>query len=63
MVEEFFRAIALNAGITMHLKIMYGKNDHHKIEALFKGFGRAIKEAISIDDSISGVLSTKGVLW
>ena len=45
MVVEFFRAFAFNAGITLHLKVLYGENDHHKIEALFKAFGRALKEA------------------
>lgn len=62
MVEEFFRALAFNAGITLHIKIMYGKNNHHKIEAIFKAFGRALKEAVSIDENIKGVMSTKGVL-
>lgn len=62
MVEEFFRALAFNAGITLHCNVLYGKNDHHKIEALFKAFGRAMKEAITIDESIKGVLSSKGVL-
>lgn len=60
MVEEFFRAVAFNAGITLHCKVMYGKNDHHKIEALFKGFGRAFKDGKQVvNDSIP---STKGVL-
>lgn len=62
MVEEFFRALAFNAGITLHIKIMYGKNNHHKIEGIFKAFGRALKEAVSIDENIKGVMSTKGVL-
>lgn len=62
MVEEFFRALAFNAGITVHIKIMYGKNNHHKIEAIFKAFGRALKEAMTIDEKIKGVMSTKGVL-
>lgn len=62
MVEEFFRALAFNAGITLHIKIMYGKNNHHKIEGIFKAFGRALKEAMTIDEKIKGVMSTKGVL-
>ncbi|NLZ48145.1 MAG: imidazoleglycerol-phosphate dehydratase HisB [Clostridiales bacterium] len=62
MVEEFFRALAFNAGITLHIKIMYGKNNHHKIEGIFKAFGRALKEAVTIDENIKGVMSTKGVL-
>jgi imidazoleglycerol-phosphate dehydratase len=62
MVEEFFRAFAFNAGITLHARILYGKNNHHMAEALFKALGRALKEAITIDEKIKGVMSTKGVL-
>ena len=61
MVVEFFRAFALNAGITLHLKVLYGENDHHKIEALFKALGRAIKEA-KFRNSENGLPSTKGSL-
>ncbi len=60
LVEEFFRALAFNAKITMHLNSVYGKNDHHICEALFKSCAHALKDACGI---ISGeVLSTKGVL-
>ncbi|WP_099203758.1 imidazoleglycerol-phosphate dehydratase HisB [Scatolibacter rhodanostii] len=61
MTEEFFRAFAFNAGITLHLGCKYGKNSHHMIEALFKATGHALKEAVSLtgDDNI---LSSKGVL-
>lgn len=62
MVEEFFRALAFNAGITLHVKVMYGKNNHHMIEGIFKAFGRALREAVTLDDKISGVMSTKGML-
>ncbi|MDT8715507.1 imidazoleglycerol-phosphate dehydratase HisB [Clostridium sp. 19966] len=62
MVEEFFRAAAFNAGITLHIKILHGKNNHHMIEAIFKAFGRALREAVTIDSSIKGVMSTKGIL-
>lgn len=62
MVEEFFRAVAFNSGITFHAKVLYGKNNHHMIEALFKAFGRALNEAASIDKNIKGVLSTKGII-
>ncbi|NMB98404.1 MAG: imidazoleglycerol-phosphate dehydratase HisB [Clostridiaceae bacterium] len=62
MIEEFFRAVAFNAGITLHIKVLYGKNDHHKVEAIFKAFGRALDEAVKVDQRISGVMSTKGVL-
>ncbi len=60
MVEEFFRALAFQAGITLHLRCEYGKNDHHKAEALFKAFAHALKQAVA--DNGGGVLSTKGVL-
>ena len=62
LVEEFFRAVAFNAGITLHINIMYGSNDHHMIEGAFKGCGRALDQAVSIDERIEGVMSTKGVL-
>lgn len=61
-VEEFFRALAVNAGMTIHIKVEYGANDHHKIEATFKAFARALKEAVTIDESIKGIPSTKGTL-
>lgn len=61
MVVEFFRAFAFNAGITLHLKVIYGENDHHKIEALFKAFGRALKEAKHVREE-NGLPSTKGKL-
>jgi imidazoleglycerol-phosphate dehydratase len=62
MTEEFFRAFAYNAGITLHARVLYGKNNHHMIEALFKALGRALNEACSIDERVKGVMSTKGVL-
>lgn len=62
LVEEFFRALAFNAGITLHTKVLYGKNAHHMIEALFKAFGRALREAVTKDERIKGVMSTKGSL-
>ncbi len=61
MVVEFFRAFAFNAGVTLHMKVLYGENDHHKIEALFKAFGRALKEAKHVSDE-NGLPSTKGKL-
>lgn len=60
MTEEFFRALAFNAGITLHLKAEYGKNDHHITEALYKSFANAFKAAKAQKDG--GPLSTKGVL-
>jgi len=62
MFEEFFRALSVNAGMTLHIKLIHGKNNHHIIEAVFKAFARALKEAVTIDPSIKGVLSTKGSL-
>lgn len=62
MAEEFFRALSVNAGLTVHLNATAGRNDHHKLEALFKAFGLALRDAVRMDDRISGVLSTKGSL-
>ncbi|MBC2237023.1 imidazoleglycerol-phosphate dehydratase HisB [Listeria innocua] len=62
LVEEFFQAVAFNTEMNLHLRVFYGKNTHHKIEALFKAFGRALREAITINPEIKGVNSTKGVL-
>lgn len=63
MTEEFFRALAFNAGMTLHLQCLYGSNDHHIIEGLFKAFARALNQAISIDpDHADQVPSSKGVL-
>ncbi|NLK71116.1 MAG: imidazoleglycerol-phosphate dehydratase HisB [Clostridiales bacterium] len=61
LTEEFFRAFAYNAGITMHLNIVYGTNDHHKCEALFKAAAHALKQAIK-PTKAGETLSTKGVL-
>ena len=61
LTEEFFRALAVNAGITLHLDMRYGSNDHHKCEALFKAFAHALKAAIRLNED-GTVLSTKGVL-
>lgn len=62
MVEEFFRAVAFNSGITLHVRVLYGKNNHHMIEGMFKAFGRALCEAVSKNERIKGVMSTKGML-
>lgn len=59
-VKEFFRAVAFNAGITLHIKVLYGENDHHKIEGIFKCVGRALKEAINIEGNI--IPSSKGII-
>ena len=60
LTEEFMRAFAVNSGLTLHMKALYGKNAHHITEALFKSLGVAIKEAVEITGT--GVTSTKGVL-
>jgi len=60
LTEEFFRAVATNAGMTLHINMLYGKNTHHMIEAMFKAFGMAFKQAVAITGG--GVPSTKGVL-
>ena len=62
LTEEFLRALAYNAGITLHVKQLAGKNTHHIIEAVFKGLGRALEEAVRLDPRVKGVPSTKGVL-
>jgi imidazoleglycerol-phosphate dehydratase len=62
LVEEFFRALAFNAGITLHMKVHYGKNTHHMIEGLFKAFARALYDATTLDPRVTGVPSTKGTL-
>lgn len=62
LFEEFFRAVAFNAGITLHIKVLYGSNNHHMAESVFKAFGRALDEATYIDARIQGIMSTKGVL-
>lgn len=60
MVEEFFRAFAMNAMVTLHINLQYGKNDHHKAEAIFKAFAHAIK--LAVREEGGGILSTKGSL-
>ena len=61
LTEEFMRSFAFNAGITLHLRVEYGSNDHHKIEALFKALAYALKAAVKRNTDGS-VVSTKGVL-
>jgi imidazoleglycerol-phosphate dehydratase len=63
MLQEFFRAFAFNAGITLHVTMHYGHNLHHISEAVFKAVGRALAQATRLDPRIAGVLpSTKGTL-
>ncbi|HHV63928.1 MAG TPA: imidazoleglycerol-phosphate dehydratase HisB [Peptococcaceae bacterium] len=62
MAEEFFRAFAINAGLTLHVLLQYGKNRHHILEAVFKGVGRALGLAVRKNNRTEEVLSTKGIL-
>ncbi|MDA8227148.1 MAG: imidazoleglycerol-phosphate dehydratase HisB [Desulfitobacterium hafniense] len=62
MAEEFFRALAFNAGITLHIRLLSGKNLHHSLEGIFKGVGRALGLAMRVNERYQGVLSTKGIL-
>jgi imidazoleglycerol-phosphate dehydratase len=62
LTEEFFRAVATNAKLTLHVGNRYGTNAHHMVEACFKAFARALRDAVSIDPDETGVPSTKGTL-
>ena len=62
MAREFFYAVSYAAGMNLHLKVMYGENDHHMMEALFKAFAKALDAATRFDPRITDVLSTKGTL-
>ena len=62
LTEEFFRAVANSAKVTLHVTVETGTNAHHMIEAAFKAFARALREAVSIDPTETGVPSTKGTL-
>ena len=60
MTEEFLRALAVQAGLTLHVNVLYGTNNHHMVEAIFKALGRALKEAVKITGT--EIPSSKGVL-
>ena len=62
LTEEFLRAFAFNAGITLHVKILYGTNSHHKVEAIFKALGHALRIATEHDPRMNGIPSTKGII-
>jgi imidazoleglycerol-phosphate dehydratase len=62
LVEEFFRAVANNARLTVHVRLLAGTNAHHMVEVSFKAFARALRAAVSLDDSVTGIPSTKGSL-
>jgi len=63
LVSEFLRALAHNAGLTLHARLVCGENTHHQIEAVFKALGRALRQAVAPDERRAGAVpSTKGVL-
>jgi imidazoleglycerol-phosphate dehydratase len=62
LVEEFLRAVAVNAGLTLHVTVLAGRDAHHMAEAVFKALGRALDIAVSHDGRVKGIPSTKGVL-
>ena len=62
LTEEFLRAFAFNAAITLHVNVLYGRNSHHKVEAIFKSLGHALRIATEYDPRMNDIPSTKGVL-
>ena len=62
LTEEFLRAVAVNAGLTLHVKLLSGKNRHHIVEAIFKALGRALSQSLERDPRVQGVPSSKGML-
>jgi len=60
--EEFFRAFSMSSGMTVHVKVLYGENTHHMLEACFKGFARAIRYALEKDPREIGIPSSKGII-
>jgi imidazoleglycerol-phosphate dehydratase len=62
VIKEFFQGFVNEARLCLHVNVLYGENLHHKIEAVFKAFGRALRDAVSVDERVKGVLSTKGIL-
>ncbi|HAG51563.1 MAG TPA: imidazoleglycerol-phosphate dehydratase HisB [Deltaproteobacteria bacterium] len=62
LIEDFLQAIVNRSSMTLHVSVPYGRNIHHIVEAIFKAFGRALREAATVDPRIKGVMSTKGRL-
>lgn len=60
VTEDFFRALAFQCGMTLHINVLYGTNSHHIIEGIFKAFARALHDALTVDGTVKGILSTKG---
>lgn len=62
LVEEFFKAFSNHGKLTLHINLLYGRNSHHMVEAVFKGVGRALRDAVSRDERLEEIPSTKGIL-
>jgi imidazoleglycerol-phosphate dehydratase len=62
LAQEFFRALAQRSGMNLHICVSYGDNWHHMIEAVFKGLGRAIRSAVTLDARVTDIPSTKGII-
>lgn len=62
LVGHFFESVAIHSRMNLHARVEYGRDDHHQAEALFKAFGRALRQAVEVDPRRSGVASTKGTL-
>ena len=62
LAKEFFYAVSYSAGMNLHIRMLAGDNNHHILEAMFKAFGKALDQAVSIDPRLDGVLSTKGTI-
>ena len=62
LANEFFRAFSTRGGMNLHINVLYGQNEHHIIESVFKAAGRALDQATSFDERITGICSTKGML-
>ncbi len=60
LAEDFFQSVVNHAGMNLHIRLHYGRDVHHMLEAIFKAFGRALDQATSLDPRVKGVLSTKG---
>ena len=62
LAKEFFRAFSVSGGMNLHINVHYGENEHHILESIFKALGRALDQAVSFDERLTDVLSTKGCL-
>lgn len=62
LAKEFFRSLSVQGGMNLHINVLYGENEHHVLESIFKALGRALSAACSMDPRVSGILSSKGML-